>query len=76
MLTALKKHGFFTYGKTIPGLVIHGKPAPYPVLNERAIRAGAGMMFALGLFAFFQAFYLREFLFIQIFVFIFFVDFL
>lgn len=75
-MRTLKQMGFFTYGKTIPGLMIHGKPAPYPVLNERAIRAGAGMMFALGLFAFFQAFYLREFLFIQIFVLVFFFDFL
>jgi len=75
MLETLKKYGFFTYGKVIPGLVVHGKPAPYPVLNERAIRAGAGMMFALGFFAFFQAFYLREFLYINIFVVIFFIDF-
>jgi hypothetical protein len=75
MYETLKQYGFFTYGQTIPGLTIHGKPAPYPVLNERAIRAGAGLMFALGFFAFFQAFYLREFLFIQIFVVIFFLDF-
>lgn len=74
-MESLKKLGFFTYGKVIPNLMIHGKPAPYPVLNERAIRAGAGIMFTLGLFAFFQAFYLREFLFIQIFVVIFFLDF-
>ena len=71
----LQARGFFTYGETIPGLMIHGRPAPYPVLNERAIRAGAGMMFALGFFAFFQAFYLREFLFIEIFVVVFFIDF-
>jgi hypothetical protein len=75
MLNTLKQYGFFQYGQVIPGLQIHGKPAPYPVLNERAIRAGAGMMFALGFFAFFQAFYLREFLFLQIFVIIFFIDF-
>ncbi len=60
----------------IPGLQIYGKPAPYPVLNERAIRAGAGIVFALGLFSFFQAFYLREFLYIQILVVVLFVDFL
>ncbi len=71
----LKNKGLFVYGQIIPGLMIHGKPAPYPVLNERAIRAGAGIMFVLGLFAFFQAFYLREFFFIQVFVVIFFVDF-
>lgn len=75
MLESLKRHGFFQYGKTIPGLIIHGKAAPYPVLNERAIRAGAGIMFALGFFAFFQAFYLREFFFIQVFVAVFFFDF-
>lgn len=76
MYEQLKKYGFFQYGKVIPGLMIHGQPAPYPVLNERAIRAGAGIMFALGFFAFFQAFYLREFIFIQTFVLIFFFDFL
>jgi hypothetical protein len=75
MFAKLQSLGFFRYGKVIPGLTIHGQPAPYPVLNERAIRAGAGMMFALGLFAFFQAFYLREFQYIQLFVVIFFVDF-
>jgi len=75
MFATLKQMGFFTYGTVIPGLLIHGKSAPYPVVNERAIRAGAGMMFALGLFAFFQAFYLQEFLFIKIFVVLFFVDF-
>ncbi|MCA9363245.1 DUF4395 family protein [Candidatus Kaiserbacteria bacterium] len=75
MFEKLKSLGFFKCGKEIPGLMIHGKAAPYPVLNERAIRAGAGIMFVLGLFAFFQAFYLREFIFIQVFVVIFFIDF-
>lgn len=74
--TTLKKWGFFTYGSIIPGLTIHGVPAPYPVLNERAIRAGAGLMFAAGFFAFFQAFYLANFLYLQSFVVLFFVDFL
>jgi hypothetical protein len=75
MFDILKKKGLFQYGTIIPGLMIHGKLAPYPVLNERAIRAGAGIMFALGFFAFFQAFYLRDFFFIQIFVLLFFFDF-
>jgi len=52
-------------GVIIPGLQIHGKPAPYPVLNERAIRAGAGIVFLFGIFAFFQAFYLREFMYVE-----------
>jgi hypothetical protein len=65
----------FQYGVVIPGLSIHGVPAPYPVLNERAIRAGAGLMFVAGLFAFFQAYYLREFIYIQWLVVFFFFDF-
>lgn len=76
LLQKLQHYGFFTYGKTIPGLNIHGLPAPYPVLNERAIRAGAGLMFAGGLFAFFHAFYLADFFYLQIFVSLFFFDFL
>ena len=76
MFARLQSFGFFQYGQIIPGLQIYGKPAPYPVLNERAIRAGAGIMFALGLFAFFQAFYLRDFFFVQVLVIVFFVDFL
>lgn len=63
------------YSTVIPGLQIHGKPAPYPVVNERAIRAGAGLMFAAGVFALFQAFYLQELLYIKILVVLFFIDF-
>lgn len=37
------------YGTIIPGLQIDGKPAPYPVINERAVRATAGLMFAIGI---------------------------
>jgi len=66
----------FVFGKVIPGLELYGKPAPYPVINERAVRAGAGIMFALGLFAFFQAFYLQEYLYLQLIVILFWVDFL
>lgn len=76
MIQKLKQFGFFTYGRTIPGLVLHGKSAPYPVLNERAIRAGAGIMFLLGAIPFAQAWYLGNFMFLQIVVSIFFFDFL
>ncbi|HMO77724.1 MAG TPA: DUF4395 domain-containing protein [Candidatus Paceibacterota bacterium] len=75
-MTDLKKFGFFQYGQEIPNLKIHGVAAPYPVLNERAIRAGAGLMFAAGLFAFFHAFYLGDFVYIQVLVVLFFIDFL
>jgi len=65
----------FQYGVIIPGLTIYGVPAPYPVLNERAVRAGAGMLFVAGFFTFFQAYYLSEFVYIQWFVLFFFFDF-
>jgi len=41
------------YGKIIPNLKIEGKPAPYGVVNERAIRATAGIMFVVGISTFF-----------------------
>jgi len=72
----LKKFGLFTYGETIPGLMLYGKPAPYEVLNERAVRAGAGIVFALGMFSLFQAFYLQEFAYIKVLVVALFIDFL
>lgn len=62
-------------GTVIPGLVLHGKTAPYPVINERAVRAGAGITFALGFFAFFQAFYLAEFTYLKLLVPLLFIDF-
>ncbi len=71
----LKKIGFFQYGKVIPGLEINGKPAPYPVLNERAVRAGAGIMFVLGATAFSLAFLEQDFTMLKIVVVIFFIDF-
>lgn len=76
MYETLKKYGFFTYGQVIPGLTIYGKPAPYPVLNERAVRAGAGIMLILGLFAVFHGFYLSDFTYLKIVVALFFFDFL
>lgn len=38
------------YGTIIPNLKINGIDAPYPVINERSIRATAGLMFAVGFF--------------------------
>lgn len=38
-----------SYGTIIPGLTVNGSPAPYPVVNEREIRASAGLMFAVGI---------------------------
>jgi hypothetical protein len=76
MREMLKQYGFFTYGTIIPNLTLHGKPAPYPVLNERGVRAGAGVMFVLGLFSVFHAFYLAEYRYLSLTVLVFFFDFL
>lgn len=71
----IKKYKVGEFGMVIPGLVINGKVAPYPVLNERAVRAGAGITFAVGMFAFFQAFYFENFLYLQYMVAVLFLDF-
>lgn len=75
MYHTLQRLGLFTAGQIVPGLELHGRPALYPVLNERAVRASAGIMFVLGFFAFFHAFYLNDYRFIKLFVIIFFIDF-
>ncbi len=75
MMQTLKKYGFFTYGQVIPGLTINGDPAPYPVLNERTVRAGAGIMLVFGAVAFALAFFEQNFLPLKIVVAIFFIDF-
>jgi hypothetical protein len=74
-MDTLKKLGFLTYGTVIPGLMLHGKPAPYPVLNERSVRAGAGIMLVIGIFSVFHAFYLSDFSYLKIAIALFFADF-
>jgi hypothetical protein len=64
------------YGKTIPNLKINGQPAPYPVVNEREIRAAAGLMFLIGSITFAYVFFTRDFAPIYILVPIFWLDFL
>ena len=65
----------FRFGKIIPGLMINGRPAPYPVMNERAVRATAGLMLITATAAFAQAFFLKNFLPLKIVTPIFFIDF-
>lgn len=60
----------------IPGLEIHGKPAPYGVLNERSIRATAGIMFAIWFFTMMYTFFTQDFSVLKIVVTTFFFDFL
>lgn len=75
MYEKLKSLGFFQYGKLIPNLTINDEPAPYPVLNERAVRAGAGIMLVMGAIAFAFAFFDQYFLPLKVVVAIFFLDF-
>lgn len=46
------------------------------MLNERAVRAGAGIMFVLGFFSFMQAFYVKEYVYLKYLVLFFLIDFL
>lgn len=59
----------------IPWLEIHGKPAPYGVLNERAIRSTAWIMFAVWFFTMLYTFFTRDYTLLQIVVTTFFLDF-
>lgn len=65
----------FSCGETIPDLMINGRPAPYPVMNERAVRATAGLMLIATSVAFSQAFFKGNFLPLKIITPILFVDF-
>lgn len=54
------------YGVFIDGLEIEGKPAPYGVVNENAIRASAGLMFALAFFTMIYTYLTKDFLVVKI----------
>jgi hypothetical protein len=63
------------YAKIIPDLYLEGKPALYPVVNEREIRAAAGIMFVLGFTTFLYTLLTSNYLFMYIIVPIFWLDF-
>jgi len=65
----------FMCGKIIPDLTINGRPAPYPVLNERAVRATAGLLLITTAVVFSMAFFQKNFLPLKIITPILFVDF-
>lgn len=66
----------FLFGRIIPDLVVYGRPAPFPVMNERAVRATAGLtMIAAGV-AFSLAYFSKVFIPIKIVTVVFFFDFL
>ena len=53
-----------TYWTIIPGLTIHGNPAPYPVVNERAVRATAWLMMLIWFITFVIVYSTKEFMYI------------
>ena len=49
------KSKIIQFGEVIPNLKINGEDAPYPVLNERSVRAGAGILLVFAIVSFFFA---------------------
>lgn len=64
------------FGKIIPDLKINGKEAPYPVVNDRAVRATAGLMLFIGTITFFVTLYTWDFTLLRFILPFFFLDFL
>lgn len=64
-----------SFGQVFNGLTIGGKPAPYPVVNERAVRAAAGLMLVVATIAVMLAFFNQMFLPLKIVTTLFFFDF-
>ena len=50
-----------SFGQRFEDLTIYGRPAPFPVVNERAVRATAGIIMVLGLAALALAFFNQNF---------------
>ena len=53
-----------SFGTIIPGLQIDGVDAPYPVFNERAIRATAGSMMLVGFITFVVVYTTKNYLYL------------
>ncbi len=53
---------WFSFGQKFHDLEIYGRPAPYPVVNERAVRATAGLMLIVLAAGFSLAFFDKNFL--------------
>jgi hypothetical protein len=64
-----------TFGETIEGLLIAGRPLRAGVFDERQVRAAAGLTLVLGGVAFVYAYFAKEYLPIQLVTTVFFVDF-
>lgn len=63
-------------GEIIPDLAINGNLAPYPVVNERAVRATAGLMLIVAVMAFSLAYFMSYFVPLKIVTPVFLADFI
>ena len=75
MKKILKKILSKEIGQVIPDLQINGVPAPYGVVNERAVRATAGIMLIIGMITFFLVFSTKNFNYLYPTVFAFWIQF-
>ena len=64
----IKNKEFFKFGKKVDGI-------SYRVLNERSVRAGAGIMFVLAIIGFSQALLTKNYTFLNFVIVFFFIDF-
>lgn len=60
----------------IPDLKIHGQPAPYGVLNERAVRATAWIMFLVGIITMLSTYFTKDYTLLSFVIVIFFINFI
>jgi len=75
LLSRGKSFGLGVYGQTVTEVGSDGTTHTRVVLNERAVRAGAGVTYVLGMLAFFHAWYLHDQRFIMALVPLLFFDF-
>ncbi len=66
---------WYSFGQRFQDLEVYGRPAPYPVVNERAFRATAGLMLIVAVVAFSFAIFDKNFLPIKIVIPLFLYDF-
>jgi hypothetical protein len=64
-----------TYGKIIPNLKINNQEVSYPVVNEREIRASAGITFFIGIITLLHTYYTKDLNLVKIILPIFWLDF-
>jgi len=56
------KSPWYSFGQKFDNLTIYGRPAPFPVIDERAVRATAGTMLALAAIAISYAYFNKNLL--------------